>query len=126
MASIQSRGDRWQLRVVHKLLPKPFFSTFTDEAEARAYGSQLESLLERGIVPTELLEQDQTRTDNTRLPKIIKDYLTDSSVAPSDRPVLSQIKSAHENVRLSEINAAWADLWVSSLKTVDHLAPSTI
>lgn len=126
MSSIQSRGDRWQLRVVHKLLPKPFFSTFTDESEARAYGSQLESLLDRGIVPTELLEQDQTRTDNTRLSKIIKDYLTDSSLAPSDRPVLAQIKSAHENVRLSEINAAWADLWVSSLKTVDHLAPSTI
>ena len=126
MASIQSRGDRWQLRVVHKLLPKPFFSTFVDEAEARAYGAQLESLLERGIVPTELLEQDQTRTDNTRLSKIIKDYLTDSSVAPSDRPVLSQIKSAHENVRLSEINAAWSDLWVSQLKTVDHLAPGTI
>jgi hypothetical protein len=38
MASIQNRAGKWQLRVVHKLLPKPFFDTFLDEAEARAYG----------------------------------------------------------------------------------------
>jgi len=126
MASIQSRGNRWQLRVVHKLLPKPFFSTFTNEAEARAYGAQLESLLDRGIVPTELLVQDQVRTDNTLLSKIIADCMADSNIAPSDRPTLLQIGSVHGNVRLGDIDAAWADTWVSKLKTYDNLAPSTI
>jgi len=126
MASIQSRGSRWQLRVVHKLLPKPFFSSFDSEPEARAYGAQLEALLDRGIVPTELLAQDQTRTDTTRIGKIIAAYLAESNVAPSDRPVLAQINAVHGNTRLHEINAAWADLWVSGLKTADHLAPSTI
>ncbi len=110
MASIQPRGTRWQLRVVHKLLPKPFFSTFATETEARA----------------ELLVQDQTRTDSTRLDKIITDYLAASNVAPSDRPVLAQISAAKGRHRLSDVTAAWADAWVGDLKTVDHLAPSTI
>lgn len=126
MASIQLRGGRWQLRVVHKLLPKPFFSTFADEAQARAYGVQLESMLELGTVPIELLEQDQTRTDNTRLSKIITDYLAGGNVAPSDRATLRQISAVHGNIQLGAVDAAWADLWVSTLKTADHLAPSTI
>ncbi len=126
MASIQNRGNRWQLRVIHKLLPKPFFSTFVDEVEARAYGAQLESMLDRGIVPTELLVQDQVRTDNTALSRIIAEYLSDSNIAPSDRPTLRQINEAHGDTRLGDIDAAWADAWVSRLKTVDHLAPGTI
>jgi len=126
MASIQPRGTRWQLRVVHKLLPKPFFSTFATETEARAYGVALEDLLDRGTVPAELLVQDQTRTDSTRLDKIITDYLAASNVAPSDRPVLAQISAAKGRHRLSDVTAAWADAWVGDLKTVDHLAPSTI
>ena len=126
MASIQPRAGRWQLRVVHHLLPKPFFSTFADEAEARAYGAQLEAQLDRGIVPTELLAQNQTRTDNTRLAKIITSYLADSNIAPSDHPMLHQLSAALGQVKLGAIDAAWADLWVSGLKTVDHLAPGTI
>ncbi len=126
MASIQPRGARWQLRVSHKLLPKPFFSTFATEAEARAYGAQLEALLDRGTVPVELLEQDQTRTDNTRLSKIIADFLADGHVAPSDRPTLALISKTQGATRLGAVDAAWADAWVGSLKTVDYLAPSTI
>ncbi len=126
MSSIQSRGNRWQLRVVHKLLPKPFFSTFVTEAEAKEYGAQLEAMLDRGIVPTELLIQDQVRTDNTALSKIIADYLDDSNISPSDRPTLLQISASNGSVRLGDIDAAWADVWVSGLKTVSNLAPSTI
>lgn len=125
MASIQQRGGRWQLRVVHKLLPKPYFDTFGDEAEARAYGAQLESLLDRGIVPFELLD-GQKRTENPLLSKIITDYLAGSNVAPSDRPTLRQIAAVEGNTRLLSVNATWADLWVSRLKTDDHLAPGTI
>jgi integrase len=126
MASIQPRGSRWQLRVVHKLLPKPFFSTFDSEAEAKTYGATLEGLLDRGMVPAELLVQDQTRTDNTRLAKIIKQYLADSNIAPSDRPVLDLVSRSEGNTKLSEVNATWADLWVGRMKVTDHLAPSTI
>ena len=125
MASIQQRGGRWQLRVVHKLLAKPYFDTFADESEARAYGAQLESLLERGIVPIELVG-GQKRTDNPKLSKIIAAYLADGSVAPSDRPTLARIADTEGDAPLLSVTAAWADLWAGRLKTIDHLAPSTI
>ena len=118
MSSIQPRGSRWQLRVVHELLPKPFFSTFGTESEARAYGATLEDLLDRGMVPVELLEQSQTRSDATRLSKIITAYLANSNIAPSDWPVLALISKTEGDTKLSDVNATWADLWVSRLKEI--------
>jgi hypothetical protein len=33
--NVQARGNRHQLRVTHRLLPRAFFSTFDIEREAR-------------------------------------------------------------------------------------------
>ena len=125
MASIQERSGKWQLRVVHKLLPKPFFDTFANEADARAYGMQLETLLDRGIVPVELLETGK-RGENPLLKRLIDDALSDASIAPSDKATLGLLCTTVGAVRLLSVTAAWADAWVSELKTVQHLAPSTI
>jgi integrase len=125
MASIQPRAGKWQLRVVHKLLPKPYFSTFASEAEAQDYGRQLETLLDRGIVPVELLDGEK-RGENPLLSKLISAYLLDANVAPSDRPTLARVSADEGNTRLLSINASWADLWVSRLKVDGQLAPSTI
>ncbi|WP_300450295.1 hypothetical protein [Accumulibacter sp.] len=68
MASIQKRGEKFQLRVKHELLPCPFFFTFDTEEEAQSYGgNQLESLLRRGIVPQEMLAKPE-RTDHPGYP----------------------------------------------------------
>lgn len=127
MASIQPRGSKWQLRVKHALLPKPFFSTFDNEAEARAYGDQLEALLSRGIVPMEMV-QGEKRGENPKLSRLISQYLAGASFAPTDKPTLLLLAkpSALGDVRLLSITSRWADDWVSQLKTVDHLAPGTI
>lgn len=125
MASIQPRAGRWQLRVRHKLLPTAFFHTFDTEAEARAYGEQLEALLARGIVPIELAEAEK-RGSNPLLSKIITQYLAESNVAPSDRPTLDLISRAEGNTRLQAVTAAWVDLWVSRLKVGQNLKPGTI
>ena len=125
MASIQPRAGKYQLRVVHKLLAKPFFFTFPNYDDAQAYGVQLEALLDRGIVPVELLETEK-RGDNPFLSKLIADYLASADVAPSDRATLDLVSRTKGNARLMSINAAWADLWVSSLKVESNLAPSTI
>jgi len=125
MASIQERSGKWQLRVVHKLLPKPFFDTFANEAEARAYGVQLETLLDRGVVPVELLESGK-RGDNPLLSSLIDASLSDASIAPSDRATLELLKKALGAVRLLSVNAAWADAWVVKMKLEQYLAPGTI
>lgn len=125
MASVQPRSGKWQLRIKHQLLPKPFFATFSDEDEARAYGAQLEALLVRGIVPVELLDGEK-RGENPLISTLITRYLADSTIAPSDRPTLALVSTSEGHTRLRSVNAAWADLWVSRLKVEHHLAPGTI
>jgi hypothetical protein len=49
--NMQERDGRFQLRIKHKLLDRPYFSTFDSEAEAAAYRDTLKSYLKRGIVP---------------------------------------------------------------------------
>ena len=51
--SVQRKGNRYQLRVQHRLLPRRFWFSFATEEEARAYGRQLARLLDAGIVPSE-------------------------------------------------------------------------
>lgn len=125
MASIQERSGKFQLRVVHKLLPKPFFSTFNNDVEASAYGVQLESLLDRGIVPVELLEAGK-RGDNPLLTRLIDDCLSDATIAPSDKATLALLGKTIGAVRLMSVTAAWADAWVADMKVKQYLAPSTI
>lgn len=123
--SVQPRGARFQLRVKHKLLPAAFFHTFDNADEARAYGVQLEGLLDRGIVPLELAGAEK-RGSNPTLARIITQYLAESNCALSDRATVNLISSTKGDVRLLSVTPAWADLWVSGLKVEDHLAPGTI
>ena len=55
---VKQRGKSFQLRVIHRLLPKPFHFTFPTKPEADAYGEKLVSMLERGVVPQEMLVTD--------------------------------------------------------------------
>lgn len=123
--NVQPRNGRFQLRVIHKLLPKAYFDTFDSESEARAYGEQLDSLLDRGIIPVELNTAEK-RTDNPPLSRIITNYLANSAIAPSDRPTIALVKQHEGEVKLLSITPSWADAWVSKLKVADHLAPSTV
>lgn len=125
MASIQQRGKKWQVRIPHKLLPKPLFVTLDTEGAARAYAQHIEDLLNRGIVPAELLEDDQRRA-GPKLERLIADYLTSGAVAPTDVPTLELLKTEVGQRRTNDVNARWADAWVSDMKLKQHLAPGTI
>lgn len=129
MASIQPRGDKFQLRVKHKLLPKPFFFTFPTEAEARNYGDQLESLLSRGIVPQELLTPVQAVGD-LLLIEVVRAYTKDSAVlTDSDDALLDVViqDGPVVGLRLSMLTFRWVEGYVKWLKSEEmHLVPSTI
>jgi hypothetical protein len=43
----QTKSGKFQLRVVHVLLPKDFYSTFEFEADAKKYAENLEALLSK-------------------------------------------------------------------------------
>ncbi len=124
--SVQARGQRHQLRVIHPLLPKPFFFTFTDEAEARSYGQRLHALLERGIVPAELLVREHG-TDDPLVTKLILDYVrTAPNLTPSDDRLLATMAPELRLLRVSAITYAWAEQYVRDCKTRHQHAPGTI
>jgi integrase len=122
--SVQPRGARFQLRVRHALLPKPFFSTFDSQAEARQYGEQLVALLAKGIVPQELLA-DAPRGDDPLLAEVVRGYTKGAPLTDSDDALLTVMLGELVGVRVSGVTFSWADGYVRKLKA-RHLAPSTI
>lgn len=124
--SVQARAGRHQLRVKHRLLPKPFFFTFDDEDEARSYGQRLHALLERGIVPAELLVQ-QARVDDPLVSEVVREYLrTAPNLTPSDDALLGTMLGEMALLRVSSITYAWCEGYVGDLKLKRNLAPGTI
>lgn len=124
--SVQQRSGRFQLRVKHRLLPRPFFFTFETELEARNYGSQLSSLLSRGIVPAELLAVEPRRADDPLLIEIIRAYAKAAPITDSDEELLGHMLPELSGVRASSLTHQWVDGYVRKLKLERHLAPGTI
>lgn len=124
--NVQARGARFQLRVKHALLHKPFFFTFDTESEARSYGDQLEALLSRGIVPAELLAAPERKTGDLLVIEVIRAYSKSAHVAPSDNEVLDVLVQETPGLRVSGITFAWCDDYVRRLKRTKNLAPGTI
>jgi hypothetical protein len=128
-ASIQPRsGGRHQLRVIHRLLPKPFFWTFTgpdSQQQAEAYRDQLTSLLGRGIVPQEMLAPPEKGSDPL-LVEVIGQYEQHSTVTESDLALLKLVRAEVAGLRLGGLTYQWTEAWVKRLKTADNLAPGTI
>lgn len=125
MSSVQPRGDKFQLRIKHKLLSKPYFSTFDNETEARNYGQQLESLLARGIVPQELLAA-LPRAKDPLLFDVCRQYAQLGSITASDNTLLDVVLNELQGLRVSGITFAWLEAYVRRLKLDKNLAPGTI
>lgn len=124
--NVQQRGKRFQLRIKHALLHKPFFFTFDTEAEASTYGAQLESVLSRGIVPSELLAAPARKADDPLVIEVIRAYSRAAHVAPSDNEVLDVLVRETPGLRVSGVTFAWCDAYVQRLKRINNLAPGTI
>ena len=124
--NIQQRGARFQLRVKHTLLQKPFFFTFDTETEARSYGDQLMAVLSRGIVPSELLAAPGRKADDPLVIEVVRAYSRAAHVAPSDHEVLDVLVQETPGLRVSGVTFAWCDDYVRRLKRQRNLAPGTI
>lgn len=129
MATVTKRGAAFQLRVVSKLLPRTFYSTFDSEVEARNYGEALESILARGIVPQELLSEPKA-TDDRLLTQVVADYCAGSpSLTDSDDALLGLVMRDKPiiGLRLSALTYRWVESYVAWLKSAEmNLAPSSI
>jgi hypothetical protein len=124
---VRPRGQRWELRVKHKLLPKSFYATFPTEAEGNSYGQQLDAMLDRGIVPAELLAGELRSADDPLLVAVVRSYINGAPhLTSSDDKLLGSMLGDLVGLRVSAVTYRWAGEWVRRLKVGDHLAPGTI
>ncbi|WP_159272045.1 site-specific integrase [Variovorax boronicumulans] len=126
--SIQLRPNgTWQVRVKHRLLNKPYFSTFDTEPEARQCDEQFKAMLKRGVVPVELLETAKpTKGDDPLLIEVIREYTQKAPITRSDDALLTVVLGEIPGMRASALTVEWVETWVLKLKLEQNLAPGTI
>lgn len=125
MANVQPRGDSFQLRVINKLLPKPYFRTFDNEADAWAYGNTLESMLAQGNVPVALMVKEARGEDPT-MTALITQYRAHAPITDSDSVLLDVVETEVKLLRVSGITFLWAEGYVKGLKMKNNFTPGTI
>lgn len=118
--------NRMQMRIVHRLLPKPLYATFDGEDQARAYANHLESLLAHGIVPAGLFERTEARKEIWLVSRCILEYLKTNTVPVSDALLLETVRPKLAQLATGHLTYDWAEAWIASMKRDDNLAPSTI
>lgn len=104
------------------VLDKPFYVTFSNEAEGDAYAKRLEALLDRGIVPTEF----EPKTRVLLVQDLVREYERDAHPSTKDRSALTTVLATYGDFPLDGITAKWVDAWILSMKREDRLAPATI
>lgn len=109
----------WELCFERKgLLPRTY-RTFDTQEEALAYEAQVERLLDKGIVPMELVSSKlQT------IGALIELYGLREVLAPSSRDRLQSLYKAVGSTKTQALTNQWLDNWIESMKA--NLAPSTI
>lgn len=123
MASKRQRGEHWEYTFKKVgVLPRPLYLTFKTEEEGDAYAAKLEQLLERGIVPSEHAEAERVLT----LEQFLRKYLRETHASSKDASALNTVISTKGKTLLTSINVDWVDAWISEMKRVEKLAPSTI
>jgi integrase len=123
----RQRGSRWELRVKHKLLPRgAFYATFPTQAEADNYGQVMDAMLDKGIVPVELLAAEPRGADDPLVVAVVRNYINGAAhLTVSDDKLLGSMLDELVGVRVSGISYSWASEWVRRLKA-KHLVPGTI
>lgn len=128
MSSVRKtpRG-RYELTIRSKLLPKPVYMTFDDQAEAQQYGHQVDQLLAAGVVPAGLVQQNASAPKPTeRLRFVLIAWINTGQPAATDTPVLDLLVAELGKVLIADLTYKWAEAWVRSLKLERNFAPGTI
>ena len=125
MATKRKRGSVYEYTIRRSaLLPRPAYLRFADEAEGDEYVRRLESLLDRGVVPDELVEAS---SNSGLLRDELRQYLSTQSISASDKSCLAVRRDRlPKDLALSALTFQWATKWVTSMKREENLSPWTI
>ncbi|MEA3641876.1 MAG: site-specific integrase [Lamprobacter sp.] len=125
MATKRKRGGTWHYVIRRSgLLERPIYLSFGDETEGDAYIRRLEGLLDRGIVPQELVRPSAPAAT---LLGIIRGYLGEIRASADDRRILERwlIEDRLPDVPATGLDYDWA-LGRVAADQAAQLAPSTI
>jgi len=122
---VRPRGARFELRVRHKLLQRDFYATFATRAEAETYGGQMDAMLDRGVVPHEMLAPADRPGPDPLVVAVLRAYLAEAPhLTASDEQLLGSMLDDVAGVRLSGLTYRWAMEYVRRLKRGDRPAGS--
>lgn len=123
MASKRFRRGVWEFVIKRAgLLEKPLYANFPTEEAGDLWVRRVESMLDRGVVPTEHVADTEALT----VASLISRYLGASAVKQKAREVLTAISKKIGDTPVSDITANWVDNWIAEQKRSDHAAPATI
>jgi len=113
-------------------LPGPVSYTFPNETEADAAIAECIARRARGErFPDEFYvvrasRRPQAIVQTRTLADVIRQYQSVQAAAPSDAPLLGLLIVKKGQTPLHDITYNWAESWVTDMKRVEHLAPTTI
>lgn len=122
MAGKRFRSGAWEYKIQRsKVLPRPVYFTFDTEAEGDAYVAKLEALLDKGVVPTELL----TGQNKTTVGTMVRQYMATENVATSEIVYLNLVIKDLGSTLLTAVTYDWVERQVEALKARE-MAPMSI
>lgn len=127
--SIQKRGEAFQLRIIHKLLPRAFFTTHDTREMAEKYRDQLMAQLAQNKVPAAVMSSlvQPKRENDPMVIDVLDSYVSDNkSASRTDRQMVNWLKPLFPAVRISGIDFDSAVSAIATMRTKMSLAPSTI
>jgi len=129
MSTCRKHGNKYEFIIKRKkILGKPYTVRFDDRDEGQAWCDHLEGLLDAGIVPDFLADHigRQEKPLIQTLSDLIIEYKTSVVIKPEDINLLDRISGSDGALLLSGVDYDWSESWVSVLKRVHTLAPSTV
>ncbi len=106
----RKNGRSFELRIKHKLLPKPVYSTWETEALAREFGEGAEKFMALGIVPEGLKPKPKYLFEN--IAGAIRAYEKAKSVPRSTSNVLTTISRDIGTTALLKVDYLWGEAWI--------------
>lgn len=119
----RKKGSKWEFVVKRAgLLEKPLYLLFDTVEEGETYCANLERLLDKGIVPTEV----QPREVVVTLGGIVRQYIVNAHPSQKDRDILGKVLTDKGDTKMLAVDVDWVDHWITEMKRADKLAPGTI
>lgn len=120
------KGNKWEYVIKRAgLLDKPLYLSFESIEEGDRVVANIEKLLDRGVVPHELV-QIQSNVRQLNLAKILGQYQLEGHPSKKDRNVLNAVINTDGAAIVAGLDIKWVDAWIDRMKREERLAPSTI